>query len=109
MDFTIPDGHDERREAARVFARQVVGSSTAARDRASRWEPEIFTQMGAAGLLGGVIPKEYGGGGLDAVEWGAQQEGFGLGAEDAGLARAWGTHTLQCAVPIAQLGTETQR
>jgi alkylation response protein AidB-like acyl-CoA dehydrogenase len=109
MDFATPEGYEERKEAARQLAREHVAPSVAARDRAGRWDPDLFREMGAAGLLGTVFPREYGGEGLSPLEWSARQEGFGAGGEDAGLALAWSAHTLQCGVPLWHFGTETQR
>ena len=109
MDFATPEGYEERKEAARQLAHEHIAPSAAARDHARRWDPDLFLRMGAAGLLGAVFPRAYGGEGLSPLEWSARQEGFGAGGEDAGLALAWSAHTLQCGVPLWHFGTETQR
>jgi alkylation response protein AidB-like acyl-CoA dehydrogenase len=109
MDFTGTDGSDDARGRAHALARRIAEPSAPERDRRASWNAEIFRQMGAAGLLAAVLPREYGGGGLTALDWSAQQEGFGAGSEDAGLALAWAEHTLRCAVPLWQLGSDAQR
>jgi alkylation response protein AidB-like acyl-CoA dehydrogenase len=65
--------------------------------------------MGDFGLLGAPIPEAYGGAGMSCVETCLVKEGFGEGAEDGGVALAWGAHTILCGVPIWKLGTEEQK
>ena len=57
---------DERmlRDAARQFAQDKLQPRVTAAYRDALVEPEIFTMMGEAGLLGVTIPEEFGG--LDA-------------------------------------------
>lgn len=106
---SVSTGHDDRLAEAEEFARREVAPSAPARDRESRWDPEVFRRMGAAGLLGGPIPQEYGGAGLSAPEFFSLQLGFGRGCEDLGLTWSWAVHSLQCAAPIWRLGTSEQR
>lgn len=106
MDFQSEESQFER---ARVFARDEVAVSAAFRDRESRWDPGLFSRMGAAGLLGATVPVEDGGSGLPAAALSQLLTGFGEGARDAGLALAWCKHTLGCAMPIAWFGDLAQR
>lgn len=78
----------------------------AARDRAASWDSALFRRMGSAGLLGAPLPPEHGGG---ATLLAHDLEGFGAGSGDAGLALAWLSHTLLCALPISRLGTAEQK
>lgn len=109
MHFQITDEQRELYEGARVFGAREVAPSVLERDHAQVWRPELFRKMGAAGLLGAPIPEAYGGTGLSAVSTCLVKEGFGEGAMDAGVALAWGAHTILCGVPIWKLGTEAQK
>jgi alkylation response protein AidB-like acyl-CoA dehydrogenase len=102
-----PDG--QRIAAARAFAEREVAPTVAARDRAASWDGALFRRMGSVGLLGAPLPPEHGGGGGSATQLAHVLEGFGAGSGDAGLALAWLSHTLLCALPIARLGTAVQK
>lgn len=101
--------HDEHRARARAFAEQDIAGSVAARDRASRWDGDLFRRMGTAGLLGAGFPRSHGGGDLGALDVSHLLRGFGEGSGDAGLGLAWVTHAFGCGVPILRFGTEAQR
>jgi alkylation response protein AidB-like acyl-CoA dehydrogenase len=109
MDFDISDEQQQLMEGARVFGEREVAPTVLERDKTGAWDPEIFKKMGAAGLLGAPFPEEYGGTGLGCVDTCLIKEAFGEGSRDAGVALAWGAHTILCGVPIWKLGSEEQR
>ncbi len=109
MDFHITDAQRELYEGARVFGEREVRPSVLERDKAERWDPELWRKMGETGLLGAPYPEQYGGTGLSCVETCLVSEGFGEGANDGGFALAWGAHTILCGVPIWKLGSEEQK
>jgi len=109
MDFHITDAQLELQAGARRFAEREVAPSVLERDKEARWDGALFRKMGEAGLLGAPIPEAYGGTGLSCFETCLVKEGFAEGCRDGGLALAWGAHTILCAVPIWQAGTEAQR
>ena len=51
----------------REFARRVVAAGAAERDRTKQFPAQVLRQMGELGLLGMMVPTEYGGSGSDAV------------------------------------------
>ena len=51
----------------REFARRVVAPGAAERDRTRTFPSDVLKQMGELGLLGMMVPVEYGGSGSDAV------------------------------------------
>jgi glutaryl-CoA dehydrogenase len=63
---------DERmlRDAAHTFAQEVLQPRVTAAYRNETVDPEIFTLMGEAGLLGVTIPEEFGGLGAGYVTYG---------------------------------------
>lgn len=109
MDFAFTDDQLELYESARQFGRTEVHPTVLEREPKHAWSPEIWQKMADMGFLGAPIPEEYGGTGLSCVETCLVKEGFGEGAEDGGVALAWGAHTILCAVPIWKLGTEDQK
>jgi alkylation response protein AidB-like acyl-CoA dehydrogenase len=105
----LPSPDEPRIAAARAFAEREVAPTVAARDRAASWDSALFRRMGSVGLLGAPLPPEHGGGGGGATLLAHDLEGFGAGSGDAGLALAWLSHTLLCALPIGRLGTAVQK
>ena len=65
-------GEEERmiRDAARGFAQGVLQPRVIEAYREERDAPELFPQMGEAGLLGVTIPEQYGGAGANYVAYG---------------------------------------
>ena len=55
----------------REFARRVVAPGAAERDRTREFPAAVLKQMGELGLLGMMVPVEYGGSGSDAVGYAA--------------------------------------
>lgn len=109
MNFEFTQEQEELREGARVFGEREIAPTILERDRDATWDPVLFQKLADAGFLGAPIPEEYGGLGLSAVETCLVKEGFGEGSRDAGIALAWGAHTILCGVPIWKLGTEEQK
>ena len=69
MDFALNDQQQMYRELVRDFARREVAPHVAEYDREERYPTEIVKQAAELGLLGGVVPEEYGGAGLDYVTY----------------------------------------
>ncbi len=53
----------------REFAREVVAPEAALRDHNKQFPSEILKQMGELGLMGMMVPPEYGGSGADTVSY----------------------------------------
>lgn len=64
---------------------------------------------GAQGLVGGTVPVDYGGSGLDAVTASAVMEALGRGTEDTGFAFSVAAHLFASLMPITEFGTEEQK
>jgi alkylation response protein AidB-like acyl-CoA dehydrogenase len=107
MDFELPPQHASFRDAVRELAQSVAAPFAAEVDRDHRFPDEAVTAASEAGLLGVLIPREYGGAGLDALA-------FTLCIDE--LARACAStsvivdvHTSVGSEPILLFGNEEQK
>lgn len=67
MNFAFNEQQNAIRESVARFSADVLAPGYRKRDREGRIEREVIQQMGEMGLLGGELPEEYGGSGLDCV------------------------------------------
>jgi butyryl-CoA dehydrogenase len=65
----LTDGQRQVRELVRHFAQRELAPSVAERDRMPRFPKEAFAKMAELGLLGMVVPEEFGGAGADYVSY----------------------------------------
>ncbi len=65
MDFSLTNDQERLLELARDFARREIAPHVADYDREERFPIEIIRAAAELGLMGGVVPTEYGGAGLD--------------------------------------------
>jgi alkylation response protein AidB-like acyl-CoA dehydrogenase len=95
------------RAVAREFANDEVRPIAAEIDREGRFPHETVKRMGELGLLGIMVPADYGGGGADAVSYAAAMEE---------IAKACASHAVVMSVnnslfcePVAKYATEEQK
>lgn len=67
MDFTLSERQQQIRELAREFTDREIVPSARENDARERFPAGTIRKMGEAGLLGGVIPKKYGGSEFDHI------------------------------------------
>src|SRR4030081_3585512 len=67
MDLELPPHHAAFRDSVREIAPAVALPLAAEVDRDHRFPEEAVTAAAEAGLLGILIPREFGGAGLDAL------------------------------------------
>jgi hypothetical protein len=65
VDFALTSEQEDLVALARDFARREIAPHVADYDREERFPIEIIRHAAELGLLGGVVPTEYGGAGLD--------------------------------------------
>ena len=100
---------DERmlRDAARTFAQNKLQPGVTAAYRDEVTAPEIFEQMGEAGLLGLTIPEEYGGLGANYVTYGLVARE--IERVDSGYRSMMSVQSSLVMYPIHAYGSEEQR
>lgn len=107
MEYDQSKTHQELREKVRAFANERVKPVATEYDEKEIFSVELTREMGQLGLFGLVVPKEYGGQGLDymaliiAVEELAKVDGSQAGTLAA--------HNCLGINPIYNYGTEAQR
>jgi alkylation response protein AidB-like acyl-CoA dehydrogenase len=65
MDFILTHEQEQLVALARDFAKREIAPQVAAYDREERFPIELVKQAAGLGLMGGIVPEEYGGAGLD--------------------------------------------
>jgi alkylation response protein AidB-like acyl-CoA dehydrogenase len=69
MAFQLTDEQLMIQSMVREFARDVVAADASRRDREKIFPKQILSQMGELGLMGMMIPPEFGGSGADTVSY----------------------------------------
>ena len=85
MDFSWTDEQQEVRQDAIAFAEQHLNDDLIARNRAGEWSCEAGRKCADYGLLGLVVPEEYGGSATDIMTAVLVMEGIGYGCRENGL------------------------
>ncbi|TYB91159.1 acyl-CoA dehydrogenase [Oceaniovalibus sp. ACAM 378] len=100
---------DERmlRDAARAFSQDVLQPKVVAAYREELSDPDLFRQMGDAGLLGATLPEEYGGLGAGYVTYGLIARE--VERVDSGYRSMMSVQSSLVIYPIYAYGSEEQR
>jgi alkylation response protein AidB-like acyl-CoA dehydrogenase len=107
MDFTLTSSQIEVQSQTRAFAQGRVAPLAREMDERGEMPPALIREMAALGFLGGPIPKEYGGGGWDAVSLALCYEE--LGRADSSVRGFMTVHTSLVSQCILAWGTEEQK
>ena len=67
MNFAFNEQQNAIRDMVARFSSEVLAPGYRTRDRSGLIERETIAQLGEMGLLGGELPEEFGGSGLDCV------------------------------------------
>lgn len=95
------------RDAARAYSQDKLAPRVLEAFRKEYTDPAIFTEMGELGLLGVVIPEEYGGAGLNSVSYGLIARE--VERIDSGYRSMMSVQSSLVMVPINEFGTEEQK
>ena len=107
MDPLLNEEQEELRRSVRRFAESEIRPHVPAWDEASHFPSELIPKLAAMGLLGIVVPVEYGGAGLGYVEYVVALEE--LARVDGSVALTVSAHTSLCTNHIYRFGDEEQR
>ena len=107
MDFELTPEQKGIRALARDFARSEVGPVIRRFDETHEFPHEILSKLGETGLLGALVPEEYGGAALDYVSYALAVEE--LNRVDASVGITMWAHNSLCANHIALFASKEQR
>lgn len=107
MDFDLPPQHATFRAAVRELAQGVVQPLAEEVDREHRFPEKAIRAAAEAGLMGVLIPREYGGAGLDALAFAVCIEE--LAQACASTSVIVDVHTSVGSEPILLFGNDEQK
>lgn len=107
MDFRLSDEQLQMQEMVRKFARQELMPMAAELDQTCRFPRESFDKMGELGLLGLLVPEEYGGMGQSVVTFCVVMEEIAYAC--AATALSFLAHSVLVAYNLSQNGSEEQK
>ncbi|MBI3809404.1 MAG: acyl-CoA dehydrogenase family protein, partial [Nitrospirae bacterium] len=107
MNFDLTEEQRLIRETVRRFADEEIAPVAAEHDREERFPRTVLDKMARLGLLGGPIPKEYGGAGLDYISHAIVTEE--VGRADSSLRTTLSVQVSLVALSLLDWATEAQK
>ena len=107
MDFATDELTQQVGRTARDFANQYIRPHVMEWDESQCFPHAIFTELGRLGLMGVVVPEEYGGSGLSYIEYVTVIQEIAKVCGSIGLSLA--AHNSLCTGHILAFGNETQK
>jgi len=87
MDFTTSELTPQVAHTVRDFARQYIKPHVMEWDESQEFPLHIFKELGKLGMMGVIVPEEYGGSGLSYFEYKAVIEE---------VAKVWWLNRFEC-------------
>jgi short/branched chain acyl-CoA dehydrogenase len=107
MDFSLTEAERDLAGLCRDFAQKEIATRAPLAWEEARCPTDLLREMGGLGLLGMLIPEEWGGIGMSTVGLVAAMEQIGLA--DQSVAAAWQAHVTIGSLPLYLFGTDAQR
>lgn len=107
MEFQQEELTEQVAQTARDFATQHIKPHVMTWDETQEFPVQVFKEMGKLGLMGVLVPEEYGGAGLGYLEYVAVITEISKVCGSVGLSLA--AHNSLCTGHILQFGTEEQK
>ena len=107
MDFDLSDEQRLIQETARRFSEREIVPRARQNDRNEHFDTELVGKMAEQGYLGAIVPREYGGAGLDYITYGLIVEEIGRGCSSMRTVVSVQTSLVSSA--ILKWGTEEQK
>jgi butyryl-CoA dehydrogenase len=104
VDFSLNEDQELLRGEVRRFAEGRIRPGVAERDRNHTFPVDIFQEMGEMGLLGMLVPEEYGGAGTDTLSYLLAMEE--ISRVDPAVAVTMSVTNSVCCWPINRFGSE---
>ena len=107
INLNLTEDQQILKQAMREFAEGEIAPGAAERDEQSRFPSELIPKLGEQGVLGIMIPEEYGGAGYDAMSAALIIEE--IARIDAAVALLVGSHNSLCSGHIERIKDEGLR
>jgi alkylation response protein AidB-like acyl-CoA dehydrogenase len=107
MDLELNEEQQMAQSAVREFAQNEISPRAREYDEAEKFPHEQIQGLGELGLLGMIIPEEYGGAGFDTVSYALALEE--IARADSSVAVIVSVTNSVCCFPILSFGTEEQK
>ena len=107
MNFSTNELTSQVAQTARDFAQQYIKPHIMEWDESQEFPLHIFKEMGKLGLMGVLVPEEYGGSGLSYFEYNAIIQEIAKVCGSIGLSLA--AHNSLCTGHILTFASEEQK
>src|ERR1700709_914471 len=107
MDFDLTDEQKLIRDTARGFTDKEIVPRARENDRNSHFDTELVQMIADQGYLGAIVPREYGGAGLDYLTYAIVVEEIGRGC--SAMRTVVSVQTSLVCSTILKWGTEEQK
>ena len=107
MNLDLTEEQEMVRNHVREFAQNEIAPVAREYDEAEKFPREQLKGLGELGLLGMIIPEEYGGAGFDSVSYALALEE--ISKADSSVAVIVSVTNSVCCYPILSFGTEEQK
>jgi butyryl-CoA dehydrogenase len=107
MDFDLTDEQRLIRDTAREFTDNEIVERARENDRNEHFDLELVAMIAHQGYLGAIVPREYGGAGLDYLTYGLVVEEIGRG--DSAMRTVISVQTSLVCSALLRWGTEEQK
>jgi len=107
LDFALGETADMLRDQVEAFAAREIAPRAATIDRENDFPSDLWSKMGALGLLGVTVEEEYGGVGLGYLEHVVIMEEISRASASVGL--SYGAHSNLCVNQLRRNGTREQK
>jgi alkylation response protein AidB-like acyl-CoA dehydrogenase len=107
VDLSLTEAEADLVSLCRDFAQKEIAARAPQAWDEARCPTDLLREMGALGLLGLLIPEEWGGIGMSTVGFVAAMEQLGLA--DQSVAAAWQAHVTIGSLPLLLNGSDEQR
>ncbi|MCE3281409.1 MAG: acyl-CoA dehydrogenase [Chitinophagaceae bacterium] len=107
MNFQSSELTQQVTQTARDFAQQHIKPHVMTWDESQEFPVQVFKELGKLGLMGMLVPEEYGGSGLSYFEYNAAIQEISKVCGSIGLSVA--AHNSLCTGHILNFGNEAQK
>ncbi|MBK6688946.1 MAG: acyl-CoA dehydrogenase family protein [Deltaproteobacteria bacterium] len=107
MDFELNETQQQIRNMTLEFATQEVRPKADEIDKEGRFPKELVQRMGELGLLGMMVPEEWGGPGFDTISYAIAMENISWGCASTGVIMSV-NNSLYCD-PVLKTANDAQK